>query len=185
MNTLGFSPAQLRVAYEVDTPLAQLAKVADFFGLSNIEKAFEDYLDDFAEAEARWTEETVNDWYETAPWRTGNLRNAIDFDDDKFPTMTVGIDKAKLTARAGQEVRAVRKAYQGEKFKISGYASYPEWVDERVTRHGDEYKAVSASSSANPIEPQASREYNKGTHTPFIDEIWFELAKKHKKEIFG
>lgn len=180
-----YSRERLASSYGLESALNALTEVADYFGISDVKEQVIDYLDEFAGAEAEWMTQVQNDFYKSAPWRTGNLRESIDTDYDDFPTVRVGIDRNKLMARAGQKVKAIREIYGGQEFKISRVPTYPELIDEGTTAYGERWNAVSASSTVDPIEPNAAREMNRGAHTPYIEAIWGELAQKRKKEIFG
>lgn len=187
----GYARENLAASYGLESALDKLAEVADYFSIADVKEQVVDYLDDFAGAETEWMGLVEDDFYESAPWRTGNLREAIDTDYDDFPTVRVGIDQDKLMARAGQRVRLIRRAYldngpfSAQEVKLSKVPTYPELIDEGTTAYGEEWKAVSASSTVDPIEPNTAREMNRGTHTPYIEAIWWELAQKRKKEIFG
>lgn len=145
----------------------------------------DDYLDDFTQKEYEWAKNTQRYWYRSAPWATGNLRESISTFDEQMPlSITVGVDNTKLMARAGAEVPPKRLWYKKNYYKntveIPNNPDYVEWIDENVKSMGREWKAVSAGA-----ENYHSRENNVGTHTPFIDRLWFVYAEKFAKEIFG
>lgn len=184
----GYARENLATSYGLESALDELAEVADYFGIANVKEQVVDYLDDFAGAEAEWMTQVQSDFYKSAPWRTGNLREAIDTDYDDFPTVRVGIDRDELMAHAGIERKAIRKEYlaRGQReVVIPEDPNYPELIDRNVVKGGEKWKAVSASTTVDPIQPYSSREFNRDTHTPYLDEIWAVLAQKRKKEIFG
>lgn len=180
MNALGLSTAELRDGYNLTAQMEELEDLSEFFGVEGLTDEIDTYLDDFASNEVEWADNTVDDWYDSAPWRTGNLREAIDYDSSSFPQIDVGIDQELLLRRAGQKLKAKRDAYDGASYKIPYAPDYPEWIDENVKKAGQQWKAVSAGE-----EPNEEREDNVGGFTPYIKEIWFALAERNKKEIFG
>lgn len=179
------SAAEAARGFGLDKVLEQLSQVASFFGAGELGDEVGEVAAEVADKEIDWAANTKSDWVESAPWATGNLRDSIDVDASDFPkSMTVGVDRDKLLSRAGQNLFTIRKGYSNKKSKIPDF-DYTEAIDEGRTINGDKYSAVSASKTVDPIQPTIEREYAHRIHTPFIREIWFELAKKNKKEIFG
>lgn len=150
------------------------------FGVgSNLADQITEKVEKFAQDGEDWANSTASDWYDSAPWATGNLRESIDVDTSDLSAPRVFVNKQKLMAHAGQRMPAVRLWYKknGRKVITIPNSDYLLVAEEN---------AASASKTTNPITPNAEREMASGKGTsPFLNSIWEELWKKNKRIIFN
>lgn len=167
-------------AFKMDTRLAALKEMTKFFGLGdNLNKQVEKAVDNFVQAGKDWANETASDWYDSAPWATGNLRESIDVEEKDVTKPKVFVNHQKLMEHAEQKLPARRLWYKKQGWDPIEMPDY-DYLEEAESKN-----AASASSTVYPIEPNWDREYNANPpHTPFIDAIWMKQALRNKQRIF-
>lgn len=145
----------------------------------------EDQLDNFAVELSdsliggleEWGESCQRLWADNAPWQTENLRDSVAYDTNEEDIEAwVGVDVDRLLSVAGQELPFRRCEYVfNQKGKIVTIDSQV-MPDYDYTEEADK-NAVSAGGANPPA--------GEGTPTPFIEEIWYVLAKNEQERIFA
>ena len=168
-------------AFNLPNELSGLLQIAEDFGVRHgIEEQVDEAAANYAKKGEEWAKTTAKEWYDSAPWATGTFREAVEADTEDPSAPRVWVNPQKIIGRLGQTRPAIRAAYKARgKKQLKVTASGAEDYIEQVEEH-----AVSASTSADPITPQASREMAYGTPTPFLNTIWDEIVKKNIRRYF-
>lgn len=156
--------------------------------------------EDLSNGMEAWAKNCQTSWKENAPWQTGNLRSSIDYEINLEELKAwVGVNVDKLLSVAGQDLpfkRVIYKLEDGEtissqeQFNKYCHRKHHGMPDYDYTLYADGRKQSPekgwGAKSAGGKGARGVSDYppERAQPTPFIEAIWFELAKKEKAEIF-
>lgn len=158
MHTSPKTLSQVKKEGNLDKLIAALEEECRPFNMGNIILQIDSGVRNFVDKATKWANETRNDFYEDAPYLTGNLRESVAIDDSKLPNeLFVGVIWEDL--RGPKTLQAIRGKWKGK------------WVN--IPAHDYTVEADKNNVSSGG-----------GVGGPFIEELWFAKAERNARRIF-